>query len=177
MSKEYELEVEWIPFELHPEVPVEGMKVSQMFPKTPPEYLFKVLNTSAREYGVHFAGADAMYNTHRAHLATEYARDKGKAKEFHDAAFDAYFAEGKNVADPLVLSEITAKAGVDPVEMLEKATDGNYRDRLLEAKKEAYRYGIRSVPTFIFGDGSRISGAQPIKVFRDRLDQLTDKLK
>lgn len=34
LKKEFEIEDEWMPFELHPEIPQEGKKVSELFPGT-----------------------------------------------------------------------------------------------------------------------------------------------
>ena len=156
-------------------MPAEGRKVSEFFPKTPPEYMFRVLNTSAKDYGVHFSGKDAMYNTHKALLATEYAKDQGKGNEFHAETFYTYFTEGRNVADPQVLGEIAERVGLEPSELVAAATDENYLGRMNEAKHEAARHGIRSTPTFIFDDKYGIVGAQAIKVFRDLLTKAEEE--
>lgn len=160
--------MEWLPFELDPGIPPEGQKLS-LYLKTPLPYLFHVLNTAARDYGLYFLGTDARYNTHRALLAAEYARDQGREADFVAAVFRAYFSQGRNVSDPAVLADIARVAGLDPVRLLSEATEEAYGKRLRAAREKAERLGVRGTPTFLIDGAELITGAQPLKVFRQRL--------
>lgn len=165
--------MEWIPFELHHETPQEGVKVSEFFPGTNAEYMFHVLNTAIKPYGLKFGGADLMANTEKALIATEYARDHGKAHEFLDETFRIYFTEGQNIAEADVLGVVAERTGLDPDEMMKKVEDCTYRSRLTEAKKSAHYYSVRSTPTFIIDDKLKIVGAQSLDVFRKALAELS----
>ncbi len=167
--------MEWIPFELHHETPPEGVKVSDFFPGTNVEYMFHVLNTAIKPYGLTFGGWDLMANTEDALMATEYARDHGRAHEFHDEMFRIYFTEGKNIAAEAVLREVAERTGLDPDAMMDRVKDRTYRSRLTAGKKAAHYYSVRSTPTFIIDDQLKIVGAQSLDVFRKALNELSLK--
>lgn len=166
--KEFEIEVNWMPFEIHPEVPPEGMKLSDAFPGATKDMLGS-FNARANQYGVYFSGADAMFNSHKALLATEYARDKGKLSEFHGEVSKAYFTQSINIAEDRVLKEIAATVGLDGDDMLKKIEDPAYEARLTASNKSAAEYGVDSIPTFVIDDKYMLVGAQPIEAYRDIL--------
>jgi len=155
-----------MPFELHPEVPIEGGKVSELFPGMSVENMFNNLNNMGNNYGVKFSGADLVSNTHLALLATEYAKEKGKFNEIHDKLFYAYFSEGKNIGDVELLKSIAESIGMNKDEMIKKIEDGSYESNLSEAKKLAIQYSVNSTPTFIINDKHTIVGAQSIESFK-----------
>lgn len=171
LKKEYQLDVEWVPFELHPETPLEGTRISQFFENSNIEYMYHVLNTAIKPYNLEFSGKDLMVNTNKALLATEYAKDQGRAEAFHAEVFKIYFTEGKNIADEAVLREVAVRTGLDPDEMMKKVEDGTYISRLTEAREEASYYEVRSTPTFILDDKLKIVGAQSLDVFRKALTE------
>lgn len=172
MKKDFNIEDEWLPFELHPEVSKEGKKVSEFFPGTSVENMFVNINNLAKQYGVNFAGADLMSNTHMALLATEYAKEKGKFHEFHSKVFYEYFTEGKNLGDIEILKNIAKDVGLDVEEMIKVIENGTNENILNEAKKLAREYGVSSTPTFIIDNKHAIVGAQPIAKFREILSKI-----
>lgn len=172
LKKEFNIEDEWLPFELHPEVSKEGKKVSEFFPGTSVKNMFANINNSANQYGVNFAGADLMSNTHMALLATEYAKEKGKFHEFHSKVFYEYFTEGKNIGDIEIIKNIAKDVGLDVEEMVKVIENNTYEKRLNEAKELAKEHGVSSTPTFIIDNKYVIVGAQPIAKFRDILPRI-----
>ena len=163
-----------MPFEIHPEISPEGKKLSDAFPGSSAKEMMGNLNAQGNQYGVYFSGKDAMFNSEKALLATEYARDNGKLSEFHGEVCKAYFTQSINIADSAVLKEIAETVGLDGDAMLAKVEDKTYRHRLAESKVEATKYGIQSVPTFIIDNKYMIVGAQPIDTFRELLSKSDD---
>lgn len=160
-----------MPFELHPEVSIEGGKVSQLFPGMSVENMFNNINSYGNQYGIKFSGADLISNTHFALLATEYAKEMGKFHEFHDKLFYVYFYEGKNIGDIELLKSIAEDVGLNKNEMLKKIQDGSYENKLTRAKNLAAEYGINSTPTFIINDKQAIVGVQSIESFKRHLNK------
>lgn len=160
-----------MPFEIHPEIPLEGKKLTDAFPGSSAKEMMGNLNAHGNQYGVYFSGADAMFNSEKALLATEYARDNGKLSEFHSEVCKAYFTESINIADPAVLKEIAVTVGLDGEAMMAKVEAKTYDQRLADSNKEAKQYGITSVPTFIIDHKYMIVGAQPIDTFRELLSK------
>ena len=171
LKKEYEIEDEWIPFELHPEVSIEGGKVSELFPGTSVEGMFNNINKMANKYGVKFSGTDLISNTHSALIATEYAKEKGKFHEFHNNLFYSYFSEGKNIGVIELLKSIAENVGLNKDEMQEKIKDGSYEGNLSQAKNYAIQHEVRSTPTFIINDKHTIVGAQSVESFKKLLNK------
>lgn len=169
LKKEYEIDDEWIPFELHPEVPTKGKKVSELFPGMSVESMFANLNSLGNKYGVSFSGVDFISNTHLALLTSEYAKEKGKFHEYHDKLFFIYFNEGKDIGDIELLKSIAESIGLDKEEMVKKIEDGTYENNLVEAKNLAIQYEVKSTPTFIINNKYAIVGAQSIESFRKLL--------
>lgn len=62
--------------------------------------------------------------------------------------------------------------GLDLQELKRSLDEGLYQTRIEEAMKEAVRYGISSVPTFIIDEVHKIVGAQPLGSFRDQLRRI-----
>jgi predicted DsbA family dithiol-disulfide isomerase len=97
---------------------------------------------------------------------SELARDKGRYDAIHGLLFAAYFEEGKHISDLNMLGDIAEKAGLDRNEALAALKDGTYRHRLDASLDEGRSLMISAVPTFIFSDGGRLTGAQPLERFR-----------
>ena len=171
MKKEFEIEDEWIPYELHPEVSTQGGKVSDMFPGMSVENMFSNIKHYGNMYGLIFSGADLTSNTHSALLATEYAKEKGKFHEFHDKLFYVYFTEGKNIGDVQLLKEVAKSVGLDKDEMMKSIEDGTYESNLTEGKNLALKYEVNSTPTFIINDKYTVVGAQSIDSFKKLLNK------
>lgn len=171
LKKEFDIDDEWIPFEIHPEVPAEGKKVSELFPGASVESMFANINSMGNKYGIKFSGADFMANTHKALLASEYAKEKGKFHVFHDKLFLEYFYEGKDIGNVELLKSIAESIGLDKEEMIKKIEDGSYESNLKEAKKLAIQYKVNSTPTFIINDKHTIVGAQSIESFKKILNK------
>lgn len=135
------------------------------------ESMFANINSMGNKYGIKFSGADFMANTHKALLASEYAKEKGKFHELHDKLFFEYFYEGKDIGSVELLKSIAESVGLNKEEMIEKIEEGSYEPNLKEAKKLATQYNVNSTPTFIINDKHTIVGAQSIESFKKLLNQ------
>ena len=81
----------------------------------------------------------------------------------------AHFAEGANVADPLVLAGLAAEAGMsrDRVEIALAA--GEESAEVQSEIAEAMQIGVHAVPTFVFEGRYAVQGAQPLETFQQVL--------
>lgn len=92
-----------------------------------------------------------------------------KQSALASALYAAYFTEGKNVADPLVLVEIAASVGIDRAEVMQALADPNTLQKVEGDLTQAKAMGIRGVPLMVLDKQFRISGAQPLPVVVDTL--------
>jgi predicted DsbA family dithiol-disulfide isomerase len=173
LKQGFDLSVEWLGFEIHPETPPEGMPLVKMFPRADVDAIPTRLNRGmGAPFGLTFLKIVTISNSRLSLEVGEFAKEQGRFEQFHRAVFQAYFSQGKDIGNIDVLKRIGKDAGLD-ADALEKALKtGKYRRVLEEAKGEAARLGITAAPTFIFNEKDRIVGAQSLDVFRERLKAL-----
>jgi predicted DsbA family dithiol-disulfide isomerase len=170
LSKEFYLQVEWLAFEIHPETPPEGMPLTTMFPRADAETMARRLNSMGALYGITFRKVEHIANSRLSLEAGEFAKQQGRFDQFHHAVFDAYFAQGKDIGSLEVLTDIGRGSGLDAEGLGKALRAGTYHQTLESVKEETSRLAVTAAPTFIINDQDRIVGAQPIEVFREKLN-------
>jgi 2-hydroxychromene-2-carboxylate isomerase len=91
-------------------------------------------------------------------------RDEALAARFLHAAFRAYFAQDRNLAEPEVLAAVASEVGVDPVQLARGIQEPAIKERLKALVDESIARGVFGAPT-IFVDGEMFWG-------HDRLPQV-----
>lgn len=166
---EVDLRVEWKPFEIHPEVPQEGMPVEALpYPKAQWEAMMANLRRQAEAEGLEMSNRPLVANTHRALVASVYAQaeEPERFEAFHEGLFRAYFGEGRDLGDPAVVRTVAARSGLDAERMEAVLEEGRYEAALRETTATARRLGITGTPTFVFGERYGAVGAQPVEELR-----------
>jgi len=169
LKQEFDLSVEWLAFEIHPDTPQAGTLLSTMFPQLDADNMFRHLRDMAAPYGITFADIVLVSNSRMSLEASEFAKDQGKFDQFHCALFQTYFSQGMDIGNIEVLTQIGYESGLDRDALAQALQTGRYRPRIENVRKEAARLGVTAAPTFIIEDRDRIVGAQPIEVFRKKL--------
>ncbi|MFX1389997.1 MAG: DsbA family protein [Promethearchaeota archaeon] len=175
LKKEYNLDVEWKPFEIHPETPKEGALANELpFPKGYLEMAFANVKRLAEEDGLTLKFSDKLSNSRLALYISEFARKKGKFDEFHKAVLEAYWLEGKDIGDKSLLLDLAESIGLEKSEIeiyLETEEPSKIlQDTLIELRK----YGINGVPTFNI-ENKLIVGAQPYEIFKRVINKILDE--
>ena len=166
LKENYDLEVEWRPFEIHPETPKEGTKLNSLnFPKDYLDMMIANIKSLADEAGITLKLSEKLPNSRLALYISEFARKKGKFDEFHRLVLDSYWKEGKNIGDQTLLLTLAEKVGLNRNEVLDYIISEEPKSELTKSLKELRQYGINGVPTFIIGD-KIVVGAQPYDVFK-----------
>jgi predicted DsbA family dithiol-disulfide isomerase len=164
--------VQWLPFDLHPEYPPEGIPRSELERRYPED-------SRARTQGmIEAAGIaynpppDVVPNSRKALEVTELARDRGVHHDVHDRLMHAYWSEAANIGDEEMLLDLVTEAGLDRAEAAETIADRRYRERVDASTFEANRHGINAIPAFVLGNHLLLLGAQPEGVFEQAVAQL-----
>lgn len=171
-----EFELDWVPFELDPNCPEEGMDLYDVYPK---EYIHRsldMLSKMGKEFGIGYNNKNGKFNTRLAHLGGFYALENGKYDEYARAVFKAYFEDGLNLYNREVLSEIAENIGLNPAKMLDAIDSKKYDENLKEARNLAIEYGIQSVPTFIINNKYKISGIRDYEDFKKAIVDIFNRL-
>ena len=166
------MDVEWRPFYLYFDTPPEGRELSEHIKRARANGSEERLKQIADQYGMGFQSTRRIYNTRLAHEATEFAREHGKANEFHRALFRRVYAEGEDPSQWDVLRETAEEVGLDAGEMQAQVEGGKYTRIVNDQVQTAYQIGVQGVPTYVINDRYAIVGAQPYEVFKNALGQI-----
>ena len=175
-----QVEIEWQPFELNPNMPAEGQNVQEHIAEKYGSTLEQQKESQQRmaeageELGFTFDYYDEMRmsNTLEAHILLEYAKTFGKQTDLKMRLTTAFFSERKDVSKREVLKETLLDVGLNAEEALAKLDDDDAKYEI--KSKEAYwqNLGVKSVPTIVFDRKSAITGAQPVETFKEVLSEL-----
>ncbi len=169
MAIEYDVEVEWKAFELHPGVPPEGMAVP--FSKERIAAGRSHFEQLAAEAGLSVSERTHWYDSGPAHEATIWAKQFGKADDFKRAVLSAYFVDGRNIGSADVLADLATRIGLDPDKLRDALKSHQFTDLVRAEFEEARMLGITSVPTFIAG-GYALVGAHPYESFHKLMEAI-----
>jgi predicted DsbA family dithiol-disulfide isomerase len=126
------------------------------------EHLKKV----AAELGLPWGMRTRTYNSRRAQELGKWAEALGRGDDFHKAVFQAYFADGKNIADISVLKEIAKLIGLDGRMAKQALVERTFKAAVDHDWEYSRASGISAVPTFMV-DGRKVVGAQPYQALVD----------
>jgi predicted DsbA family dithiol-disulfide isomerase len=161
---EYDLELDWRGFELHPETPPGGMRLDEYFPPERLAGMAEYMKNFAAQYGIHdFVQRERIPNTRRALALAEVAREEGKLEPFRQRAMHAHWRDGMDLENDDDLRTIARDAGLAE-DAVERARDPRYLERVDAIRAEANAVGVEGIPTLVLGRYG-FSGAQPYEAF------------
>jgi predicted DsbA family dithiol-disulfide isomerase len=179
LDGEFEFDVNYLPFELNPQVPKEGLNQK--------EYLSKKFGSEekynqitdrvkgvASEEGLHFDFSKQKIspNTNDAHRLIWFAKKEGKQLEVKEALMKAYFEQGVDLTKKENLVATAASTGLDAARAA-LFLDSDEGAAEVSALQELNRQrGISGVPFYIINNQYGISGAQPTDVFVNALKEI-----
>src|SRR5690349_4105677 len=145
--------VRWLPFQLNPDIPTEGMSRQAYIERKwgPAGNKYERVSAVGREVGIDFRFDDIKVqpNTVNAHRLMYYGAKSGREDETAESLFKAYFIEGRNIADKATLAEVGERAGLERA-LLESYLDSDEdREAILNGDLEARQSGVSGVPFFI----------------------------
>ena len=172
------VELRWRPFQLDPTIPQGGLDRA--------EYMERKFGKSGRLQAAHDnltrlgaeIGATFVFdtiqrapNTLDAHRLIRWAAGAGKQRAVVDRLFHAYFTEGQDIGDPIVLTKIAETCGLDADLVASLLAGDSDRDAVRREIAEAQELGVTGVPFFIFGGKLAVSGAQDVETLREAMRQ------
>jgi predicted DsbA family dithiol-disulfide isomerase len=167
------VQVTWLPFELHPEVPRGGMPAPAYVRRAATSDAGARLRQMAADSGREIVfNTEWMPNTRRALEASEHARERGRHEAFHRAVFHRFYGEGKDIEQWDVLADAAREVGLDASAMQQATDSGRYTAVVDEHIHNAHAAGISGVPAYVLGNRYLIMGAQPYEVFQQVMTEL-----
>jgi predicted DsbA family dithiol-disulfide isomerase len=172
--REFDAEVVWLPFDLHPEYPPEGIPLAELHRR----YGIGTgeadpLRDRFAASGLEYNRPDTVPNTRLALRLSELAREQGLHDRFHDQLMNAYWSEAVDIGDAEELRRLAAEIGL-PAEDVERviADPSAYLDIVEGSTSQAHSIGVNGIPAFLLDRRLLVLGAQPVEVFRRAFAQL-----
>lgn len=166
------LRLVWRPFLLNPHLPPSGVerqlyRARKFGSEEAARRLDRRLLALGSQEGIGFAFERITRTswTVAAHGLVLEAQRRKVAESIIERLFAAYFAHGRDLADPRLLEAVAASAG------LAWAWPGGDapppgQAAVTAAHREAAEAGVSGVPLFRFGNAFSIAGAQPLEALR-----------
>jgi predicted DsbA family dithiol-disulfide isomerase len=176
--REFDAEVDWLPFDLHPEYPPEGIALADLHRR----YGIGVgeqdpLKSRFEAAGLTYNRPETVPNTKLALRMTELARECGLHEQFHNRLMDAYWSEATNIGAPDELRRLATDVGLPPDDVDAVITNPSlYLEDVEDSTRQAQSVGINAIPAFVLDRRLLVLGAQPLEVFRQAFAQLGAKV-
>ncbi|WP_405605041.1 DsbA family oxidoreductase [Polaribacter sp. Asnod1-A03] len=178
-----QIEIEWQPFELNPNMPIEGQNVKEHISEKYGATLEQQKNSQQQmteigeelDFKFDYFDEMRMVNTFDAHILLEYAKDFNKQTELKMCLMTAFFSERKDISKKDILKQALLDVGLNAEEALIKLQNENSRNEIRTKQNYWKNLGVNSVPTIVFNKESAITGAQPIATFKQVLSELIKK--
>ena len=160
----------WVYFPLHPDTPLEGLPLKDLFAGRGLD--LDAMHTRMKGLmdaeGLPYNRRSHTYNSRLAQELAKWADSKEGFEGIHPRLYQAYFVDGRNLADANVLVSIAESIGLPADEARHVLDDRLFKEAVDADWQKARRYGITGVPTFVV-DGSKVVGAQPYEVLAQQL--------
>lgn len=154
-------------FPLHPDTPPEGMLLVDLFRgrSFDLDAAHARLNELFDAEGLPHGQRDRTYNSRLAQELGKWGDAQGASK-IHDALYRAYFADGRNLADPEVLVRAATSVGLPADEARRVIEQRTFREAVDRDWARARQIGVTGVPTYVM-DMQGVVGAQPYEVLEE----------
>ena len=162
----------WLPFELHPEAPVEGIPREVYFGQARSDRMRSHMQSVAESVGLKMEPRPVIINSRRALAAAEFARERGRFDEMHHALFRAHWEGTGKLEEVDDLVRIGESVGLDGGELRQAIEEDRYASLIDENRSAANSVGIDAIPAHIFARRYLVLGAQPREVFEQVLAEL-----
>ena len=146
LAQELSLQPVWKGFEIHPETPPGGVPLSKFSPEMVAS-LESRIRILADEIGLEMRMPEALSNSRLALQGAEFASEAGKADEYHEAVFTAYFQRARDIGDIETLLDIAREIGLDPASFRSSLESGEHFPALRASVREAHSMGLSGVPS------------------------------
>jgi predicted DsbA family dithiol-disulfide isomerase len=162
LQNEFDIDIKWTAFPLHPETPAEGLTLEELFAGRPVDIkqVLANLNRTAKDLGLPFGKREMTFNSRLAQELAKLAEMQGCGEQFHMAAFRAYFVDGLNIGLRSTLVELGTTVGLSAEQVLEVLEKRTFEEAVDQDWKRSYQLGVKAVPTFMI-NGVSLVGAQP----------------
>jgi predicted DsbA family dithiol-disulfide isomerase len=191
LDGEIEAQLRWRPFELNPDMPLEGedqeSHLQRKYRRSAEEGVairgqMKAIADSAGVSLAYEGEGEApplmMWNTRAAHKLLAFALEEAGSKVQTDlklVLFRAHFNERRKVSDPPTLLDIAASVGLHREAARAALEDDDLEARVIAEEQQAWDLNISGVPAMIVNGRFMVPGAQSPETYVNVLRRVAEK--
>jgi predicted DsbA family dithiol-disulfide isomerase len=175
LRRRFGAQVIWLPFDLHPEYPPQGLPRAQLLARYGDGMVERMTESFAARGLVYNPHPGVVPSTGKALRLAELARDLGRHDEMHERLMDAYWAEAQDLGDAEVLRALAAELDLPMRDVDEVLATDRYADFVEQSTEQAISIGANAVPAFVLDRRMLVLGAQSEAVFEGAIAQLDEK--
>ena len=177
-----EVTIHWVPFELNADMPLEGLdrrayRSTKFGSWEQSQQLDAQVAAAGAEVGItfHHELMKRTPNTFRGHVLLAAALKQGLEIQgkVAERLFQAYFVNGEDVGDPIILLGIAREFGVSTITRVEDLDSPELVAETKAAERKA-SIGVRGVPQISFGGQVLASGAQREELLASAILKIQD---
>ncbi|MEV4900974.1 DsbA family oxidoreductase [Citricoccus sp. NPDC055426] len=176
-----QVEVEWKSFQLDPSLPehdhrneIDYLVETKGMPRDQVTQMLAHVTQQAAGEGLDYDfDALVVANSWKAHRVIQRAKASSleTAARLEEQLFKAHFEDGKNIGSEDVLVELGTAAGLTAEQVREALDEDRWETAVKQDLATARALGVSGVPFFVLERKYGISGAQPVEVFTQALEQ------
>ena len=172
LKRNFDVDVRWVHFPLHPETPLDGQSLEQLFAGRGMDLdaMFARMKGLMEAEGLDYGQRTHTYNSRLAQELGKWAETQPGGDAIHDALNRAYFVDGKNIGDVDLLLGVIESIGLSVEEARVVLESRSFKDAIDEDWEKSRNYGVTGVPTFVAG-GYGVVGAQQYEALEQLLTQ------
>ena len=181
LDDEISFEVNWKPYELHPEIPKVGFDKKEYYKikfgeSSGSNDKFSLISEEGKKVGLefNFKKSKNLPNTFLAHRLLWLCRSKDMQDVLAEALFYAYFTDGRDVGNTDELIEISSENGLNREEIKEFFQTNIGHEEVLREENRAREMNIFSVPTYIFNKKYLLVGGQESDTFKSYIKKVIE---
>lgn len=168
--------VAWLPFELNPGLPEEGVAREPFYRRkfgADVEAVVARVRDAGRSVGLELRldRIARQPNTTAMHALVAHAGDVGRQDALVEALFRAFFVDGVDLTDPARVVEVAQGAGLAHADVVAALASRAAREHVRIAAARARELGVQGVPFFVFDGKIAVSGAQRPETLADAMRQ------
>ncbi|MCP4681973.1 MAG: hypothetical protein GY864_06555 [Desulfobacterales bacterium] len=161
LQNNFQIKIQWVSFPLRPNTPEQGITVEELFSDRGVDVaeVQARLELAAKEEGLPFGVRKKTYNSRLTHELGKWAETKGKGTQFHDAAFRAFFVDGRNIGKTDELVGLAKSVGLSQKDAREILDTRAFKVPVDKDWARSEEMKIKVVPTLLINK-RHLRGAQ-----------------
>jgi predicted DsbA family dithiol-disulfide isomerase len=178
-----EVDFHFLPFELNPNMAVEGESITNYFHHQMGwnnekllDYQASLVATAAKSgVSIDFSKRTHYYHTEKAHLLMHLAERFDKQSQLNESLIKAYFKNGVDISKLTVLLDIAESIGLNRQETIDALITNQLNQEYVQKTSRVKARNVRSIPAFIVNENTLISGSNSVEYFEDTLSSLLNE--